>query len=389
MKILIYAHTFAPALGGVETIVRVLAEGLQRLRDVESNPPIDVTVVTQTPRGLMDDATLPFPVVRRPRLLGLIRLVAKADVVHMAGPSFLPLCLALALGRTVVVEHHGFQVVCPNGQMFHEPSQSLCPGHFMAGRHGECIRCNRKGGVVRSGKMWAFTFPRRWLSKRVAANIAPTAWLARVLALPKTVTIHHGLASVPAASVFSPSSEPCFACVGRLVSTKGVRVLLEASGRLRSKGYRFRLKIIGDGPERNDLMAWARNHGLGQVVEFLGQLPDTQLDETLAGVWALIIPSLAGEVFNLVAAQSMLPGRMLIVSDLGPLAEVVGEAGLRFAPGDSVALADCMESILLNPGLARERGNSARVRAQRLFGEESMIAEHRAIYSRLGKGPDV
>ena len=143
MKILIYSHAFAPNIGGVETIVMLLAQGLVRHRQQDSGKGVQVTVVTPTPAGGMDDAALPFRVVRQPSVRMLLRLIRAADVIHLAGPAFLPLLAGLLLRKPVVVEHHGFHTICPNGQLLHEPTQKPCPGHFMAGRHGECYSMQR------------------------------------------------------------------------------------------------------------------------------------------------------------------------------------------------------------------------------------------------------
>ena len=121
----------------------------------------------------MDDSTLPFQVVRRPNFPALMRLVRAADVVHLAGPCFLPMLLGLLFRKQIVVEHHGFQVICPNGQLFYEPTQMPCPGHFMAGRHRQCLRCNARAGTVASLKMWLLTFARRWLAHYAAVNVTP------------------------------------------------------------------------------------------------------------------------------------------------------------------------------------------------------------------------
>src|SRR5438094_904010 len=139
------------------------------------------------------DASLPFRVVRRPSLLELLRLIRAADVIHLAGPSFIPMLLGLFLRKPVVVEHHGFQTICPNGQLLYEPTQTPCPGHFMAGRHSECIRCNAQLGLLGSLKLWLLTFPRRWLCTRARSNIMPTEWLSTLLRLPRSTTIYHGL----------------------------------------------------------------------------------------------------------------------------------------------------------------------------------------------------
>ena len=188
MRVLIYTHAFAPKIGGVETVVMSLATGLAGFTNGQGATPVDVSVMTPTPRGTFDDESLPFRVVRQPSLLQKVRLMWGADVIHLAGPAFLPLLVALLLRKPVVVEHHGYQAICPNGQLLFEPAQKLCPGHFMAGRHVECLRCNAKAGLFHSLMMWLLTFPRRWLCARVASNITPTQWLSTLLRLPRMIT---------------------------------------------------------------------------------------------------------------------------------------------------------------------------------------------------------
>ena len=131
MKVLIYSRVFAPNIGGVETVVMSLASGLARMNKADTGVTTDLTVVTMTPRHGFDDAGLPFPVVRQPKLRQLVRLIRATDVLHLAGPSLLPLLSALLLRKPVAVEHHGFQAICPNGQLLYEPTHEPCPGHFM------------------------------------------------------------------------------------------------------------------------------------------------------------------------------------------------------------------------------------------------------------------
>ena len=177
MKLLIYSHFFAPSVGGVETIVLELARGLSKLCDSNGTPAFDVTLATQTPAGGYDDAALAFGVVRQPTLLELRKLIQACDVLHVAGPALLPLVLGRLMGKIVVVEHHGFQTICPNGQLLIEPAGTPCPGHFMAGEHSECFRCNASLGWFGGRKLWLLTFVRRFLCSGIAANITPTQWL--------------------------------------------------------------------------------------------------------------------------------------------------------------------------------------------------------------------
>jgi glycogen(starch) synthase len=382
LRILIYSHGFAPAIGGVETFTMQLARGLAALTKGHERP--EITLATQTPANGFTDASLPFRVVRRPSLSQLFRLLRESDVVHLAGPSLLPLLLARLVRKRIVVEHHGFQTVCPNGQMMHRPTELPCPGHFAAGRHLECWRCNAPDGWVQSLKMWLLTFPRQRLCRSANANITPTAWLSTILQLPRQTTIHHAV--TPPASFARPaaSGKMTFAFVGRLVSTKGVGVLLDAAALLSREGRQFQLLIIGDGPERVRLEAKSRELQLESVVNFTGALKDKALDDALAGVAAIVLPSLGGEVFGLAAAENMARGRAMVVSGLGSLSEVVGDAGLKSNVGDAPDLARQLECLMDHPQQLQELASKASSRAASLFQPKRMIDQHLRIYREVG-----
>jgi glycosyltransferase involved in cell wall biosynthesis len=389
MRLLIYSRAFPPQVGGAETVTLSLARGLAQALGSDSGGEITLTVATEAARQDFPDRSLPFRVARQPTLCQLVRLVAGADVVHLAGPAFLPMLLALLCRKLLVVGHHGFQAICPNGQLFHGPTQMPCPGHFMAGRHFECLRCNANNGWLQSLRAWLLTFPRRWICGLAAAHVAPTHWLASVLQLPRTAVLHHGVpVSPPDPLSFSLATPPTFVFVGRLVSTKGVGVLLQAAQRVKAKGLLFSLKIVGEGPERAALEAQVRTLQLSDRVAFLNYLPADELQKTLAEARAVVMPSLSGEVFGMVAAENMMCGRLLIVSRIGALAEVVGEAGLTFPPGDSQALAACLERTLESDGFAETLRARAHQRGVECFSEAGMIKDHIALYRRLQREGD-
>src|SRR5713101_2398019 len=231
MKLLLYSHPFAPMVGGVETYTMLLARGLAARSESGCKDAIEVTIVTQAGANGMDDAALPFRVVRQPSLGQLVRLLRGADLVHVAGPCFLPMLLGWLMRKPVVVEHHGYQAICPNGLLFYEPNQTACPGHFMARRYLHCLRCKaRSGGLLNSFLMLLGTFPRRWMCKRVAFNLPITQHVQERLRLPRSEVIYYGiddpleLRSATAESVGSPADIEApivFAYVGRLVQEKG------------------------------------------------------------------------------------------------------------------------------------------------------------------------
>jgi glycogen synthase len=384
MKLLIYSHFFAPSVGGVETIVLSLARGLAGLRDSHGAPPFEISLVTQTPAGDYEDSTNPFRTIRQPGLLQLWQLVRKCDVVHVAGPALAPLILCLSAGKPFVVEHHGFQTICPNGQLLIEPAGVPCPGHFMAGRHAECLRCNSGQGWVASCKLWVLTFVRRFLCARAAANITPTEWLGGQLHLPQSTAIPHGLAVIEAPSRLEPPrGTPVFAFQGRLVTTKGVRLLFEAARILREQHRSFELLIIGDGPERASLEQFARESQLDAQICFTGRLNGAQLDAALARSSAVVVPSLGGEVFGLVVAENMLRALPVVASDLGAFTEVLGDTGLTFRTGDAAALAASLSRLLDDPSFATSLGRRARERALDFCDKSRMIEAHTRVYCKV------
>jgi glycogen(starch) synthase len=383
MRILIYTHAFAPMIGGIETITMQLSQSLAERSTSATDRSPEVTVVTLAARGRIDDSAFPFAVVRKPGLSQLVTLVRDADVLHVAGPLILPLFLGLVFRKRMVVEHHGFQTVCPNGQFVHWPTESLCSGHFMAGEHLSCLRCNADRGAIQSLKQWLLTFLRRWLCRAASANVTPTDWLGRILQLPDMVTIRHGLPVPTRENVAEPwnNPRPAIAFLGRLVSTKGVHVLLEAAAQLLDLD--FELKIIGDGPERGRLEVKANALGLEDRVTFLGFLDQSGVEKTVREAKAVVMPSLGGEVFGLAALENMFRGKLLIVSEIGALTEVVGDSGLTFPAGDAKALADRLRQALQPNGFAEEMGSLAISRATSSFTSEQMVEEHLALYRRL------
>ena len=384
MKLLVYSHYFAPSVGGVETIVLALARGLAELQDSGGAPQFEVTLVTQTPAGNYDDTALPFRTIRQPGFVQLWRLVRDSDVVHVAGPALTPLIFGLAARKPLVIEHHGFQTICPNGQLLIEPAGVPCPGHFMAGHQSECLRCNSGQGRLTSFKLWILTYVRRFLCARAAANITPTQWLGGQLHLPRSLPIPHGIETTKAAPRLEPRGiPPIIAFQGRLVTTKGVRLLLEAARILREQGQPFELLIIGDGPERGSLENFAREAQLDAQVRFAGRLNDARLEAALGQSSVVVVPSLGGEVFGLVVAENMLRALPVVASDLGPFVEVLGDAGFTFRTGDAAPLAAVLSRLLADPVLATQLGQRARTRALDFCNNSRMIEAHVRVYRNV------
>lgn len=380
MNVLVCAIDFAPLIGGEETFLMNLGGVAERYGSIR------MTMVTRTPSGSFDDGALPFRIVRRPGLRTLWGLMGAADVVHVSGPILIVLLLAWIRRKPVVVSHHMYHAVCPNGLLVHHPDETVCDGAFLARRYGECVRCNAcERGWVRSGLSLVSTFLCRWLCGRVAANVPRTEHVARRIALPRTRTIQHGIRDPLGTGPRVPPDRvhPTFVYVGRLVKEKGLVLLLRAAKRLADEGHRFRLSFIGEGPEREPLEREASRLSLEGHVSFSGALEGRELEEALAGVGALVMPSTWEETAGLAAIEHMMRGGVVVAADIGGLGEVVGEGGIRFAAGDESALAAALRKVLEDPGAGVELGRRARQRAVERFSRRRMVDDYAALYESV------
>ena len=388
MKLLIYARDWLPSVGGVEFITRALADGFTERSKSHPAEAVDVTLFTQTPAGNTNDLLFPYRVIRKPSLSEWIRQIRSADIVQLMGPSLMPLLLVWILRKPVVLQHQGYQSVCPNGLLLYEPDRSLCPGHFMARRYQKCIQCNKaERGWIGSLRSVLLTFPRRWLARRATVNVGASSHIAQRLNLPRTQVIWNGVPASPEPAFDSSAlrnPEPlCFAFFGRLVVEKGAAVLLHACRELANEGFTFRLKIIGDGPERRRLESMSEELGLGPRTEFTGFAAGAGIAEAMRGVAAVVMPSICEDVSPLAAMEQLMEGRLLIASDIGGLGQIVDGVGLRFPAGDAAALALCMREVLQNPSRVVALGQEARRRALQNFTKDRMVEEHSRLYHHL------
>lgn len=365
-------------------MVLELARGLKE-KSVPGPEKIEVTVVCRTKQRMDGEDSLPFRLVRGPSLGRLIELIRQADVVHLAGPVMLPLTLSLLFRKPVIVEHHGYQSICPNGLLLYEPDHSLCPGHFMGKRYIKCAQCNAVSlGWGKSLRNLILTFPRRWMCQKASRNIAVTNHVLRRIALPRTEVVYHGIAGdagyVPDQDSAKDGSPLQIGYVGRLVSEKGLPVLLQAAKRLDDEGFEFQLTFVGDGPERANLENLVRELQFRIRVDFLGELRGEELAEAVRSVRVVVMPSQWEETAGLAAIEQMMRGGVVIAADIGGLGEVVADAGLRFAAGDSDALYACLREVIDKPALRTSLGSAARQRAVQTFGRDSMIERHISLY---------
>jgi glycosyltransferase involved in cell wall biosynthesis len=128
---------------------------------------------------------------------------------------------------------------------------------------------------------------------------------------------------------------------------KGLPVLLRAMQLLLDRGVDVRSKVIGTGQRREEAEEMARELGLAESVFFAGGVPISEVADSMRKSHLLIAPSVTPETFSLPVAEAQACGLPVVASRIGAMPETLHtDAGSLVEPGDSVALADAIETSL-------------------------------------------
>ena len=137
--------------------------------------------------------------------------------------------------------------------------------------------------------------------------------------------------------------------MGRLVSDKGVDVLLQALAELKHEGIVPNLTVVGSGPEEEMLRRQTVNLQVAEQVSFVGVKQGQELVDLLNSHRIMVVPSRVTEGFGLVALEGIACGCVVVGSSGGGLPEAVGPCGVTFPNGDVAALKAILVRLLQSP----------------------------------------
>lgn len=148
-------------------------------------------------------------------------------------------------------------------------------------------------------------------------------------------------------TVFALHDPPRILFVGGLVRLKGLHILFAALSKLRQRGNDFEMVLIGPGPQQSELTAYAKSHGFGDKVVFLGHVPHGEaLFEQYRQADMFVLPSMTEGVPRVVH-EAMAMGCPVVATDVGSVAwQLRDGAGIIVRPNDVDGLADAMASVL-------------------------------------------
>lgn len=174
------------------------------------------------------------------------------------------------------------------------------------------------------------------------------------------------------------SDEKLFLAVGRLVDAKDYPNMLHSIKEVYKKEKNIKLFIVGDGPLRKDLEIMTDSLGIKKIVHFLGIRKDV---ENLMNAADYFLLSSAWEGFGLVVAEAMATEKIVIATDSGGVAEVVGDKGFIVPPSDSIALSEAIiQAINMKDDDSMNLKSEARNRIINNFSIESAKKNYLKIY---------
>jgi glycosyltransferase involved in cell wall biosynthesis len=162
----------------------------------------------------------------------------------------------------------------------------------------------------------------------------------------------------------------------------GLLVLVEAAARVLRQVPAVRFLLVGDGPARAEIARAAAARGLGDRLICLGSRQDVAA--ILAACQVMVLPSLREGLPNAIL-EAMAARKPVIATRVGGIPEAVVDdtTGLLVPPGDPEALANAILTLLQDPRRAETMGAAGRIRAEREFALERMIAETVRVYAEI------
>lgn len=311
MKILIYCPSFYPNIGGLETIIESLAYEF-----IDQGHAVKLISLTSD----ANNKIFPFQVIRCPQPYHFLNLTHWCDVFFQGCVSLKGLWPNLLIRRPLIITHQTW----------------YCRSD---GSHG-----------------WQDHL--KHIVTKFATNISVSYAISQSLSVPSTIipnsyrnNLFYEMPEIPRLRdlVF----------LGRLVSDKGVNLVLDSLVQLQAIGWTPSLTIIGQGPEEETLRQQTKAKGVADQVEFLGSQVGLKLTQLLNEHRIMVVPSLWNEPFGIVALEGIACGCVVVGSEGGGLKDAIGHCGVTFPNGDGNALTAVIADLLTHPDkLAGYRANA-------------------------------
>jgi glycosyltransferase involved in cell wall biosynthesis len=168
--------------------------------------------------------------------------------------------------------------------------------------------------------------------------------------------------------------------VGKMRTEKAQVDLVRATAQLRARGLDVGAIIVGDGPERANILAEIARLNVENAVILAGETRDVR--PLLGNMDVFVLPSIGVETFSNAALEAMACGLPVVCSRVGGMEELIGfGGGLSYAAGDVGQLTDALFRLLPDEIERRRMALGARRAAVEHFGWDRMVDRFLALAS--------
>ena len=160
------------------------------------------------------------------------------------------------------------------------------------------------------------------------------------------------------------NSTPIITCIACHDECKGIDILINATKILKERGIKFKLYQAGGGMAFNNgndtkkLKQLATKYNITDCFEWLGVRND--IDDILSKTDIYVQPS-RREAISLTIAEAMMHSLPIVASKVDGIPEYIDHNidGLLYENNDPLKLADCIQSLIMDPTLCRKLGENA------------------------------
>jgi len=169
-----------------------------------------------------------------------------------------------------------------------------------------------------------------------------------------------------------------------LRAVKDLPLLVRACGGLAGP---FRLVIVGEGPEREAILAAARAMGIADRVVLPGFLDRPY---RFVSAFDIIALSSKSEQLPISVVEGMAAGLPVVSTPVGDVARMVSAENAPLVLGaDEVLLRDALQLLVSDPALRARLGAANQAKARQEYDASVMIARYRDLYAGVMRRPGV
>ena len=322
----------------------------------------------------------------------------KPTIVHIHGYPLQIITLILILRLKKI----------PFIQTVHDASFTICPsGLLIRGINNPCAGCPNLFGIKClnsfcrsitwvSGKKWLQWFLIYGLRERlriklmkkwVAISISPSKALADLMTSHNfnVRNIYNSIDITNDSNAQPEAHTQNILYIGRLHFTKGVNHLIIAMKKAVGQFPKAKLRIIGDGPEKNNLIQLTKSLSLSDNITFVGAVQSNKVKKYINSSLFSVIPSIWFENNPLSVIEVMSLGRPVIGSKMGGIPELVihNKTGLLFEAANTDQLSDAIINLLSNSKLVEVLGDNARQAIIQRFSSQTRLQNLITLYQEF------